>query len=321
MREACTTVHNSEEKVELLGHLIAELRTKLEEIEQREPVGPGGSVITDLNRWKSFQPKPYNGERSAKEIDNFLFDVENYFQIGQVMSDSSRLAIVVMLLSEDVKVWWRTRLSNVTTWEKFKEELRKAFCPEDVEYAARTNLRELTQTTSIREYVNKYSTLMLDIKDMSEADRVFNFIQGLKSYHKSKVRRQNPKSLSDAITIAERVEDRSDGGAKRKFGATGASEPRQNKFGRSFNGSWNKFPTRPGNAQEGGGFVHKTPRPIACFICKGPHRAAECPTKTALNALQNVKESLDSPVDREVAEGSCPSEKNFLSALKKQLTT
>ena len=28
------------------------------------------------------------------------------------------------------------------------------------------------------------------------------------------------------------------------------------------------------------------PRPIACFLCNGPHRVAECPQRIALNALQ-----------------------------------
>lgn len=73
------------------------------------------------------------------------------------------------------------------------------------------------------------------------------------------------------------------------------------------------FPPRQFNSA---GF---TPRPISCFLCKGPHRVNECPHKTALTALQahiSAKESEEP--QEEVEEPSQMGALRFLNAVEKQ---
>ena len=55
------------------------------------------------------------------------------------------------------------------------------FYPEDVAYLARKNMKRLKHTGSIREYVKEFSTLMLEISNMSEEELLFNFMDNLQS--------------------------------------------------------------------------------------------------------------------------------------------
>ena len=46
-------------------------------------------------------------------------------------------------------------------------------------WMVRESLKKLKQTDSVRDYVKEFSSLILDIKDMSEVDKLFNFLSGL----------------------------------------------------------------------------------------------------------------------------------------------
>ena len=98
-------------------------------------------------------------------------------------------------------------LCTIDSREDFKRELRDQFFPENVEYIAREKLIALKQTGSIREYVRQFSTLMLDISDTSKKDKVFLFINGLKSWAKTKIYKKKVQDLATSIASAERLLD------------------------------------------------------------------------------------------------------------------
>ena len=72
-------------------------------------------------------------------------------------------------------------------------------------YLAHRQLRKLKQTGTVREYVKKFSGLMLDIKDMSEEDKLFYFIEGLKPWARTELQRQRVQDLATAQTAAEHL--------------------------------------------------------------------------------------------------------------------
>lgn len=51
-----------------------------------------------------------------------------------------------------------------------KKELKLQFLPENVEYLTRTSLMQLKHSSSIRDYIKKFTTLMLDTIDMTKKD-------------------------------------------------------------------------------------------------------------------------------------------------------
>ena len=53
------------------------------------------------------------------------------------------------------------------------KELRAQFFLENVEFIARR---------TIKDYVKQFSVVMLDMRDMSEKDKIFCFVEGLKPW-------------------------------------------------------------------------------------------------------------------------------------------
>ncbi|KAK9168819.1 hypothetical protein Syun_000959 [Stephania yunnanensis] len=149
----------------------------------------GGSsevAVVVKSRTKVPEPKKFSGKRSAKELENFIWDMEQYFAtVG--MEESQKVVLTSMYPEGDAKLWWRTRVDDDTAagrpkivdWEVLKRELKDQFLPTNAAWQAREALRKLKQTGSVRDYVKEFSSLLLDIKNMSEEDKLFNFTTGL----------------------------------------------------------------------------------------------------------------------------------------------
>ena len=117
--------------------------------------------------------KGFDGARSAKELENFLWDMEQLFRATQV-ADEEKVSITGVYLLGDAKLWWRTRLKGdaesgrpqISTWETLKRELKEQFLPTNVAWLARESLRRLKQIETLRDYVKEFNSLMLDIKSI-----------------------------------------------------------------------------------------------------------------------------------------------------------
>lgn len=235
------------------------------------------------------EPLPFTGVRSAKELENFLWDMEQYFKAAHI-PENERVNITSMYLSGDAKLWWRTRLEDaanagkpsIETWKELQKELRDQFLPCNTAWVARDALKKLRHTTSVREYVKQFSSLMLDIKDMSEADKLYNFMSGLQVWAQLELRRQGVRDVATAIAAAdglvdfhqERGEGEKEPKAKSKFRDNG-----KRKQGEEANAV---SKGKPNDAEK----LSKGKRDFGCFICGGPHRARDCPKKEQVNALR-----------------------------------
>ncbi|KAL0307083.1 UNVERIFIED_CONTAM: hypothetical protein Sradi_6125600 [Sesamum radiatum] len=142
-----------------------------------------------MSKVKVPDSKPFCGARSAKELENFLWDMEMYFK---------RLA------------FQRLRSANrdkIETWDILKKELKDQFLPCNTSWLARESLRKLKHVGTVRDYVKEFSSLMLDTHDMSKEDKLFNFLSGLQTWAQTELRRQGVKDLSSAIVAADQLVD------------------------------------------------------------------------------------------------------------------
>ncbi|KAJ4723357.1 hypothetical protein OWV82_006740 [Melia azedarach] len=233
------------------------------------------------------EPRYFEGARDAKELENFLWDMEQYFKAAKVPYNE-QVSITTMYLRGDAKLWWRTRTSEdgdaqeIETWDSLKRELKAQFLPSNAGWRARELLKDLKQTGLVRDYVKQFSSLMLDIKNMSDEDKLFNFVSGLQPWAQTELRRQAVRDLPSAMAAAEglvdlRFERTSPIETKRTFvdkRKTGTS----NQKNGTFEGESSK--TKP---------VEK--KSFGCFICNGPHRARECPKREQLNVMVMEEEA------------------------------
>ncbi|KAL3626938.1 hypothetical protein CASFOL_029249 [Castilleja foliolosa] len=244
------------------------------------------------------EPNAFGGARDAKELENFLWDMENYFQAAGV-PDAEKVAIACMYLNGDAKLWWRARLSgdasanreSIKTWESMKTELKGQFLPQNASWVAREALRQLKHTGPVREYVKSFSSLMLDIRDMSEEDKVFNFVAGLQPWAQTELRRQAVNDLSGAMAAADRLNDYS---VVKSVSSEGHdSEKGKYKKGGGFQRDVERL---EGSGKSEGQSTVK-PTSAGCFLCNGDHRMRNCPKRTKLSALMLELEREDSDCD------------------------
>ena len=160
------------------------------------------------------EPKDFGGARSAKELENFLWDMDQFFKAAQV-ADEEKVSITGMYLLGDAKLWWRTRLEGdaessrpqISTWEILKRELKEQFLPTNVAWLAQESLRRLKQTRTMHDYVKEFNSLMLDIKNMSEEDKLFNFVSRLQAWAQTELRRQGVKDLPATMEATDCLVD------------------------------------------------------------------------------------------------------------------
>ena len=72
---------------------------------------------------------------------------------------------------------------------------------------AREALKRLRHTGSVRDYVKELSSLMLDTKNMSEEDKLFNFMSGLQGWAQTELRRQGVRDLPAAMAAVDCLVD------------------------------------------------------------------------------------------------------------------
>lgn len=112
------------------------------------------------------KPKAFAGSRNAKEIDNFVWSMESYFEAAGIRDNAGKLRTIPLFLHDVAILWWRRRCEDakrgtctLDTWEDFKRELKAMFYPEDAEREARAKLRRLTHKGPIRDYVDRKSVV------------------------------------------------------------------------------------------------------------------------------------------------------------------
>ncbi|KAL0354963.1 UNVERIFIED_CONTAM: hypothetical protein Sradi_3943200 [Sesamum radiatum] len=76
-----------------------------------------------MSKVKVPDPKPFCSARSAKELENFCWDMEIYFQAARIL-EVEEVSITSMYLTEDAKLWWPTRLSDDASTNRDKIEMR-----------------------------------------------------------------------------------------------------------------------------------------------------------------------------------------------------
>ena len=140
--------------------------------------------------------------------------------------------------------------------------------------------------------MKEFSSLILDIKDMSEVDKLFNFMSGLQGWAQTELRRQGVQDLPSAMAAADCLSD---------YRVTSSPTPTQNRKGqkqesnrksesktsKSRGKGWKKPQDTQAKVGERG-TSSQTTRPSGCYICDGPHRARDCSTTNFLALTSSV---------------------------------
>lgn len=233
-------------------------------------------------------PKP-DVFKGHKGVATWLYTVEKYFDALHLYGDNERLEYVVTLLHGSAANWWRMLEEHAfrggdplpTTWNDFKDAIINQFQPLAEERTARLKLERMSQTGSIRDYVDTFSKTVLLIPSMDEGTRLQFFERGLKPGVRMWVRQQRPSTLLEAMSYAEEYDasdfqDRAlDRALQRRFQSTIRRTPQHDGATRMELGHATTDVRKPRTN------MSTQPNPsrkmITCWKCGKPgHRKFEC---------------------------------------------
>jgi len=221
------------------------------------------------------EPKSYDGTRNAKTLGNFLWDMEQYLKRLCLSDDEIKVKIVAQFLTKDAKMWWRRRMDqiangsadDITSWDEMKKALQTHFSPRDETWEARTKIKYIKQTGSLQAYQREFSSAALELPNMAERDKVFNFIIGLKPWTCNEVKRQKIRTLEEAFAVVDRLVEHYDGTSDDKKKKSDKSKEKKKDDASKADDS------------------SKTKKALKCWICAGPHMVKNCPSKPKVAAI------------------------------------
>ncbi|KAI5648405.1 hypothetical protein M9H77_34410 [Catharanthus roseus] len=93
------------------------------------------------------KPKSFAGTRNAREVDKFLWGLEQYFDAVGIIEEGAKIKSAALYLTDTAMLWWHRRqkdvkrgLCSITTFDDFKGELKRQCYPENTEEEARGRL-------------------------------------------------------------------------------------------------------------------------------------------------------------------------------------
>ena len=60
-------------------------------------------------------PKPhtFSGKKDAKELDNFLWHMEHYFEAIALIDEATKVRTATLYLTDIATLWWHQRFANM----------------------------------------------------------------------------------------------------------------------------------------------------------------------------------------------------------------
>ncbi|RVW49075.1 hypothetical protein CK203_111710 [Vitis vinifera] len=256
----------------------------------------------EVSRVEVPKPHGFSGKRDVKELDNFLWHMERYFEVIALTDEATKVRTATLYLTDIATLWWRQRFTDmekgictIETWEDFKREIKRQFYPDDVAYLARKNMRCLKHIGSIRDYIKEFSSLMLQIPNMTEEELLFNFMDNLQGWAKQELKRRGVQDLAIAMEVAKSLTDYK----KRDSSKVESLEDSHATGGRNEVSRDHNAPRmgsgKTSNIREGRSKTERkefTPK-IKYFLCDDPHWARDYPKRKALNAMIKEREQED----------------------------
>uniref|UniRef100_A0A803MYN9 Retrotransposon gag domain-containing protein n=1 Tax=Chenopodium quinoa TaxID=63459 RepID=A0A803MYN9_CHEQI len=225
----------------------------------------GGATIQVGPKVEIPKPPKYHGRRDAREIDNFLWSMERYFEAVHLEEDASKINAATMYLGDDAILWWRRREQDIKsgscsirTWDQFKEDFKKQFRPHDAAKVSMMKLRELKHSSTIKEYIKQFTTLVLEVDDLPKAAQLIYFIGGLQRWAQQEEGRSNDSKGKG-------------GGAKPTDRSSTSSNKTVKKDKAKGSSPSSSSSDKPNNR--------------GCYLCGGPHWARDFPGRQKLSAI------------------------------------
>ena len=77
------------------------------------------------------KPQGFSGKQDAKDLDNFLWHMERYFEAIALTDETTKVRTATLYLTDTATLWWHWRFADmekyictIEIWEDFKRDWR-----------------------------------------------------------------------------------------------------------------------------------------------------------------------------------------------------
>jgi len=209
LQQLLHTIQTLQQQVQVQAQQI----TTLPQPGTTTPPDTATSRSTLLATLKPQSPSTFNGMTThTSSVDSWLFELDSYLALTNA-TDAQKLAFAISCLRDSATIWWRTAVQIMTeqerqniTYDTFKQMIRTNYQPVAAAETARAALHRIQQKGTVQAYNALYLRLMNQITDMSTADQMYLYKQGLQSHIAREVSIHRPTTLMECMNFAQRAE-------------------------------------------------------------------------------------------------------------------
>jgi deoxyuridine 5'-triphosphate nucleotidohydrolase len=154
-------------------------------------------------------PEKFDGSPRTPVAD-WLFQIDQYFHVTRAREEE-RTSYASMLLKGHALIWWKSLVRDriePRSWDQFKTDISFQFQIIDANQKARNKLKRLQQTSSVQAFITEFTTLTLQIQDMSHPEMFYTFKDGLKAEIRNEMERRSlPMDLKTWQIQAQQFDD------------------------------------------------------------------------------------------------------------------
>jgi hypothetical protein len=163
----------------------------------------GGSFLPKIR-----QPSLFSGTMGFA-VDAWLSELQQQFSYygARFTDDAAKIRFAVAYFAGAATHWWEHQ-PECASWNDFVSRLHHRFRPVQAAMIARQRLGKLRMRAgqSVNQYVGLFQNTLTPVLDMSDADQVHHFVNGLLPPIAAKVWEKHPTDLVQAIDAAVSVE-------------------------------------------------------------------------------------------------------------------
>ena len=160
---------------------------------------------------KVSKPPTYDGKtRDPSRIHSWILRMEDYLDLTRCPEgDKSRVAATY--LQDNAFIWYNSVIESIGTdshysWDEMKVQFRQYFLPPNADALWFDKWDQIHQSTSVQRYVAEFKQIRTHLPHLPETYILNHFVRHLKREIQKKVELQQPSTLEDAISLADRID-------------------------------------------------------------------------------------------------------------------
>ncbi|XP_055612319.1 DNA translocase FtsK-like [Uranotaenia lowii] len=153
----------------------------------------------------------FRGEKDTTSLNIFLDQVE-MFAASEDLSEDALMASIKHLLRDDALKWYITAMAQgmLTSWEAFKNEIRREFLPKEYAHILRleASFRLQGQNESFSKYYREITTLFRFVSPpLNEGEKFFIVKKNMSAAYATVVAAARPTTLEDLADVCESYDE------------------------------------------------------------------------------------------------------------------